>query len=210
MTSRALAIGGLIAVLSLAAAPIAAASPGAHRRDAKADRHHTEKSHDAKGWRDRDSRDRHSRDGRSTGPSSPGPSLPGSSSAGPSSSGPSSPGGGTQSTQTTTATSSLTVDWQIATQPSSAFPITTGSAQYQSQPGQQELQIEVGHLVKLAGQNVSFYANGAKFGVGKVSSLGIAQIDVNTELGQAVPSIGHGSIVAAATSSGVLIASGRF
>jgi hypothetical protein len=116
---------------------------------------------------------------------------------------------GTLATQTAHATTP-TVNWQIALKPSSAFPTATGSAQYQSQPGQRELQIEVEHLAKLAGQSVSFYANGAKFGVGKVSSLGIVQIDRNTELGQSVPLIVHGSTVAASTSTGVLIASGQF
>jgi hypothetical protein len=94
--------------------------------------------------------------------------------------------------------------------PSSAFSTATGSAQYQSQPGQRELQVEVEHLAKLAGQYVSFYANGAQFGVGKVSSTGIVQIDRNTELGQSVPWIVHGSTVAARTSTGTPIASGRF
>jgi hypothetical protein len=116
----------------------------------------------------------------------------------------------TQVAIATATTTNPTVDWQIAMNPSSAIPIATGSAQYQSQPGQRELQIEVEHLAKLTGQYVSFYANGAKFGVGKVSSLGIAQIDRNTELGQSVPWIVHGSTVAAHTSTGVLIASGQF
>lgn len=117
---------------------------------------------------------------------------------------------GALTAQSATATTTPTVDWQVAMHPSTAFPTAGGSAQYQSQPGQRELQIEVGHLGKLAGQYVTFYANGAKFGVGKVSSLGIAQIDRNTELGQSVPWIVHGSTVAARTSTGVLIARGQF
>jgi hypothetical protein len=212
MRSRALAIGGSIAALSLAAAPVVAASPEAHSRDAKADRHHVERSRDAMHSRDRDSRDR-----RSIGPSLPVPSSPVPSSPVPSSPAPSSPAPsstqtatGTTTTSTATTTANPTVDWQIAVNPSSAFPTATGSAQYQSQPGQRELQIEVEHLVNLTGQYVSFYANGAKFGVGKVSSLGIVQIASNTELGQSVPWIVHGSTVAVRTSTGVLIASGQF
>jgi hypothetical protein len=57
---------------------------------------------------------------------------------------------------------------------------------------------------------VSFLANGTAFGVAKVSPKGIIQVDRNTELGQSVPWIVHGSPVAARTSTGVLIASGRF
>lgn len=117
---------------------------------------------------------------------------------------------GAVATQTATATTTPTVNWQIAMKPSTAFPTATGAAQYQSQPGQRELQIEVERLAKLAGQYVSFYANGVKFGAGKVSSTGIAQIDRNTELGQSVPWIVHGSTVAARTSTGVLIANGQF
>ena len=116
---------------------------------------------------------------------------------------------GALATQSATA-ATPTVNWQIPLKSSSAVPTATGTAQYQSQPGQRELQVEVDHLARLAGQYVGFYANGVKFGVGKVSSLGIAQIVRNTELGQSVPWIGHGSTVAARTSTGVLIAGGQF
>jgi hypothetical protein len=117
---------------------------------------------------------------------------------------------GALAAQPAAATASQTVNWQIALKPTSAFPAATGSAQYQAQPGQRELQMELERLAKLAGQNVTFYANGAKFGVAKVSSRGIVQIDRNTELGQSVPVMNHGSTVAALTSAGVLIASGTF
>ena len=113
-------------------------------------------------------------------------------------------------TQPAAAITTQTVNWQITLKAANSFPTATGSAQYQAQPGQRELQMELEHLTKLAGQNVTFYANGAKFGVAKVSSKGIVQIDRNTELGQSVPLIVHGSTVAARTSTGVLIASGRF
>ena len=117
---------------------------------------------------------------------------------------------GAVATQNATATITPTVNWQIAMTPSNAYPTATGSAQYQAQPGQRELQMELEHLARLAGQKVTFYANGAKFGVAKVSSKGIVQIDRNTELGQSVPLIVHGSAVSATTSTSVLIASGNF
>ena len=117
---------------------------------------------------------------------------------------------GAVATQSATAATASRINRQIALKPSVAFPTATGNAQFQTEPGQRELQIEVEHLAKLAGQQVTFYANGAKFGVGKVSPLGKAQIDRNTELGQSVPLIVHGSTVAARTSTGVLIASGTF
>jgi hypothetical protein len=113
-------------------------------------------------------------------------------------------------TQAAHAATTPTVNWQIAMKPASAYPTTTGTAQYQSQPGQRELQAELEHLKSLAGKSVTFYANGAKFGTAKVSSLGIAQIDRNTELGQSVPWIAHGSTVNARTTAGVLVSLGRF
>ena len=45
---------------------------------------------------------------------------------------------GVVATQTATATTTPTVDWQITVKPSRAFPTATGSAQYQSRPGQRE------------------------------------------------------------------------
>jgi predicted PilT family ATPase len=116
---------------------------------------------------------------------------------------------GTVAAQSATA-ASPTVDWKITLKPSTAFPTATGSARYQAKPGERELQMEVERLAKLAGKTVSFYANGAKFGIGKVSSTGIARINRNTELGQSVPSIVHGSTVAVRTSTGGLIASAKF
>jgi hypothetical protein len=104
-----------------------------------------------------------------------------------------------------------TVNWQIALKPSTAFPTAAGSAQYQSQPGQRELQIEVYRLKSLAGKWVVFYVNGVKFGAKQVSSLGIAQITHNTELGQYVPTLVHGSTVSVTTANGgTPIASGTF
>ena len=103
-----------------------------------------------------------------------------------------------------------TVNWQVPMTHSKAYPTASGSAQYQSQPGQRELQIEVDHLRTLAGKYVVFYANGVKLGSAKVSSTGIGQIDRNTELGQSVPTIVHGSTVAAKTGTGTLIANGKF
>jgi hypothetical protein len=103
-----------------------------------------------------------------------------------------------------------TADWQIPLKPGHAFPRATGSAQYQSQPGQRELQLEVEHLRSLAGKRVVISVNGAVTGSTKVSARGIAQFDRNTELAQKVPTIVHGSTVTVRTSTGTLVASGRF
>jgi hypothetical protein len=47
-------------------------------------------------------------------------------------------------------------------------------------------------------------------GSAKVSALGRADVTVNTELGQNVPSIAHGSRVTVRTTGGKLIVFGRF
>ena len=44
------------------------------------------------------------------------------------------------------------VNWQITLKHTAAFPRATGQAQYQSQPGQRELQIEAEHLRALGRQ----------------------------------------------------------
>ena len=102
------------------------------------------------------------------------------------------------------------VNWQITLQHTAAFPKATGHAQYQAQPGQRELQIEAEHLAALAGKRVLFYANGAKFGSATVTSLGVAQIDRNTERGQTVPKIVHASHVSVRTAGGAVILRGTF
>jgi hypothetical protein len=102
------------------------------------------------------------------------------------------------------------INWQITLTHTTAFPKATGGAQYQSQPGQRELQIEAEHLTSLASKQVVFYANGSKYGTATVTSYGVAQIDHNTELGQTVPTITHGSIVTVRTTGGALILHGTF
>lgn len=106
-----------------------------------------------------------------------------------------------------------TVNWQINLSPASAYPKAVGGAQYQSQPGQREIQVEVEHITALKGQHVTVCANGQRLGTVTVSRLGIAQIERNTELGQAVPVITHGSTVSVATGAtcaGAPIAHGTF
>ena len=103
-----------------------------------------------------------------------------------------------------------TVNWQIPLTHSAAYPSARGSAQYQSQPGQAEFQVELTRLGSLAGRSVVVSVNGGRIGSATVSRLGIAQLDRNSELGQRVPAIIHGSAVTVRTSSGALVAVGRF
>jgi hypothetical protein len=102
------------------------------------------------------------------------------------------------------------VNWQITLKGSTRYPKASGSAQYQSQPGQRELQIEVDHVRSLAGKRVVFSAAGVTLGRATVSARGQADITRNTELGQKVRSIAHGSVISVRTTRGTLIVSGRF
>ena len=101
-----------------------------------------------------------------------------------------------------------TVNWQIRLAAGKSFAHATGSAQYQAQPGQRELQIELHHLGSLAGHSLLLQVNGATVGSMKVSPRGIAELTLNTERGQSVPVIVHGSTVT--TRAGVVIATGTF
>jgi hypothetical protein len=103
-----------------------------------------------------------------------------------------------------------TVNWQIPMNGGTSYRNANGSAQYQSQPGQRELQVEVQHIRSLRGKTVVFSAAGMTLGTARVSALGKADITRNTELGQKVPSITRGSRVTVRTTGGKLIISGRF
>ena len=108
------------------------------------------------------------------------------------------------------ATTASVANWQIPLKGSTAYPKANGSAQYQSQPGQREIQIEVQHIRSMTGKTVVYSAAGTTLGHAKVSRLGQADITHNTELGQKVPPISHGSTVTVRTAGGALIVSGRF
>jgi hypothetical protein len=60
------------------------------------------------------------------------------------------------------------------------------------------------------GKKVSASVHGATVGTMVVSSTGRAHIDLNTERGQAVPSLHHGSTVTVTTASGVAVVQGAF
>jgi hypothetical protein len=107
------------------------------------------------------------------------------------------------------ATTSV-ANWQVPLKGSPVHPRANGSAQYQAQPGQREIQVEVQHVRSLAGRTVVFSAAGTLLGSAKISPRGQADITRNSELGQKVPAIGHGSAVTVRTTKGTLIVSGRF
>ena len=99
---------------------------------------------------------------------------------------------------------------RIALQGSAAFPAANGKAVYKVDGGERELQIEVEDIRRLAGKRVNVFVNGNKIGSPRVSSLGEARVERNTDAGQSVPRITNGSPVRVRTQGGTLIASGRF
>jgi hypothetical protein len=102
------------------------------------------------------------------------------------------------------------VNYQIPLSHTRAFPTAAGSAQYQAQPGQRELQAEVEHLRRFAGARITFSIGRTGLGSAVVNRLGYAEINRNTDVGQPVPTITHGSVITVRTASGTLIATGRF
>jgi hypothetical protein len=99
---------------------------------------------------------------------------------------------------------------QIALKPGKAFPAANGKAVSKVKGAERELQIEVEHIRRLAGKRVNVFVNGVKLGSMRVSALGAAEIERNTERGQKVPRIASGSPVRVRTLGGKLIAGGRF
>lgn len=99
---------------------------------------------------------------------------------------------------------------QIALRSSKAYPAAKGTAQYQAQPGQREVQIEVDHIRSLAGQYVNIFVGGSKLGTARVNSRGVAEIVRNSELAQRVPQVRAGTICTVQTNHAVTVASGTF
>jgi len=114
------------------------------------------------------------------------------------------------STMKGSVSAQATVNQQIPLMPRPAYHRAHGSAQYQSQPGQAEFQVEIERLASLAGNSLLVQVNGANVGSMKVSKTGIAQLNRNSERGQHVPAIAHGSTVTVKTKAGTVIATGTF
>jgi len=99
---------------------------------------------------------------------------------------------------------------RIALEPSKAFPAARGSAKFKAKPGERELQLEVEHIRRLAGREVVFVVAGAKLGAAKVSVLGAARLNRNSERGQRVPQVKAGTVVKVRTVGGRTVVSGSF
>ncbi|MDX6534290.1 MAG: hypothetical protein QOF68_2034 [Gaiellales bacterium] len=98
----------------------------------------------------------------------------------------------------------------IPLQAGDAYPSATGKAKYKKDGSNRELEVEVQHIRSLAGKRVNVFVNGNKIGSPLVNRFGNANLNRDTQLGQAVPNIVDGSTVRVKTLGGTLIASGTF
>lgn len=99
---------------------------------------------------------------------------------------------------------------RIALRGSAQYPNAKGTAKYKAEGGEREFQVELENAKSLAGKTVDVYANGAKVGSFKVTTLGTGRLNRNTDRGQSVPMIRAGSAIQIKTRAGVLIVSGSF
>ena len=95
---------------------------------------------------------------------------------------------------------------RIALKSAPAFPGASGKAKFQNE-GQRELEVEVEHVRRLAGQRVNFFVNSTKIGSARVSRLGAAQVN---RRGAGFPAINAGTRVKVKTAAGKPIVSGQF
>ncbi|MFN8666036.1 MAG: hypothetical protein U0164_02430 [Gemmatimonadaceae bacterium] len=98
---------------------------------------------------------------------------------------------------------------EIALKGSAAFANAKGKARFTAKSSERELQIEIGNVA--AGTSVNFFVGGAQVGTTQVTNaLRQASINLNTTLGQSVPTSVTGKMVEVKTAAGALVASGSF
>jgi hypothetical protein len=99
---------------------------------------------------------------------------------------------------------------RITLKPAKAYPAAKGSAKYKAKAGEREHQVEVEHIRRLAGRRVVIAVAGVRLGAARVSALGAAQINRNTERGQRVPQVSAGTVMKVLTAGGATVVSGSF
>jgi len=90
---------------------------------------------------------------------------------------------------------------------SAAYPAANGKAKFSVDDGVRELEAQVEDVRPLAGQRVRFIVNGNLVGAATVNSFGDARL---RRTGSVVPNVTTGSPIRVRTTTGVLVASGRF
>ena len=105
---------------------------------------------------------------------------------------------------------STAVTKRAALSGSSAFSGVSGEAKWTSKSGERELEVQIQDATKLAGKRLTVRIGGTVVGHMKVTALGQARLVKRTQAGQSVPTSVAGKAVKIRTSSGMLVASGRF
>ena len=93
---------------------------------------------------------------------------------------------------------------------STAFPGVNGEAKWKSKGGERELEVQIQDAKSLAGKRLAVRIGGKLVGHMRVSALGRARLVKSTQAGQSVPTSVAGKGVRIKTSTGALVASGRF
>jgi hypothetical protein len=101
-------------------------------------------------------------------------------------------------------------DIRIALKGSAQFPNAKGTAKYRDRGGEQEFQVEVENVKKLAGKRLGVFVNGNNVGTMRINQFGAGRLELNSDRGDNVPAISAGSKVQVKTGAGVLVVSGQF
>lgn len=101
-------------------------------------------------------------------------------------------------------------DIRISLKGSAQYPNAKGTAKYRDRGGEQEFQVEVENVKKLAGKKLSVFVNGNKVGTMQINQFGVGRLELNSSQGDKVPAIKSGSKVKVKTGAGVLVVSGSF
>ncbi len=91
---------------------------------------------------------------------------------------------------------------------SEAYPDADGRARYRDRGGEQELQIEVEDGP--ANTPITFFVGGAAVGSGTTDGFGDARLNLNSDEGDTVPSVGSGTTVSVEVTGGGVVADGIF
>ncbi len=88
------------------------------------------------------------------------------------------------------------------------FAGASGKAQFDTRPGENELEIEVEHVP--AGTVVNFFVGDTQVGTATVGTLRETEINLNSRAGDVIPAIAAGTTVSVRTAAGATIVSGSF
>jgi hypothetical protein len=96
---------------------------------------------------------------------------------------------------------------------SSAFASAKGYAKFKDRGDEREFEVELEHLKQLSNQRLGVCLNGSRVGSLSINSLGRGELNLNSDSGEKVPSVGSNTKVQVHTKnscSGTLVASGQF